>query len=344
VGLPAGAVERLHDELGFEVVAAEPIDPGVIHNNRLTRLDGADGRRVVLKVYFRDDRGRLEREFGAFAFLRRRGLDGVPEALLRDDAGYWAIYSFEPGRVKPAPEITVDEAAAIGRLAAGFHRFRPGQDGPDFPSAFAALSLADRIGHLRARLATCLRAAAEALPEYASLREVVAEVDLAASLERLIGRATAGLGGAELAAPTPDEHLRFNPGDFAPHNLLVRADGTVCAIDFEFFGPEEAAWLPAGFLAADQSLDLGQAQADAFLAAYHANRDVPDTALARYGRARALFELIWLMVNVSLMTPAHVARKRFAGDFDLAAHLAERRALVQRRLARAERVIAELIG
>jgi Ser/Thr protein kinase RdoA (MazF antagonist) len=173
---------------------------------------------------------------------------------------------------------------------------------------------------------------------------VVAEVDLAAALERLIAGATAGLSEGELAAPTPADQLRFNPGDFAPHNLIFRPDGSVCAIDFEYFGAEEAAWLPAGFLAADQSLDLGAAQAEAFLAAYHANRDVPDAALARYGRARALFELIWLMVNVSLMTPAHVARKRFAGDFDLAAHLAERRSLVHRRLARAERVVGELAG
>jgi hypothetical protein len=114
-GLPAGLAERLRAELGCELAAAAPIDPGVIHNNLLWRLDGADGRRLVLKAYFRDDRRRLEREFGAFAFLRERGFGGVPEPLLRDDAGYWAVYSFEPGEVKTAAELTVARPATGSR-------------------------------------------------------------------------------------------------------------------------------------------------------------------------------------------------------------------------------------
>jgi hypothetical protein len=47
-----------------------------------------------------------------------------------------------------------------------------------------------------------------------------------------------------------------------------------------------------------------------------------------------------MLVNLSLMTPAHVARKRFAGEFDLDAHLADRRAKLSRRLVRAETVAA----
>jgi hypothetical protein len=39
------------------------------------------------------------------------------------------------------------------------------------------------------------------------------------------------------------------------------------------------------------------------------------------------------------MTPARVARKRFAGDFDLDGHLAERGANLSRRLAQAERLV-----
>src|SRR5689334_2800071 len=95
-------VARLDAELGFRVAEAVPIDPGVIHNNRLVLLVSADGRRLVLKGYFRDDRGRLDREFRSFAFLRAGGLDAVPTPYLRDDDAYCAVYSFEPGRIKAA--------------------------------------------------------------------------------------------------------------------------------------------------------------------------------------------------------------------------------------------------
>jgi hypothetical protein len=334
---------RLRAGLGFELAEARPIDPGVIHNNRLTRLVGADGRELVLKTYFRDDRRRLEREFGAFAFLRGGGFAGVPVAHLRDDEHYCAVYSFERGRTKSPAELSLDELAAIGRLAAELHRFRPDAAGADLPPAFPARSWADRVGFLRRRLAVCLSAAA-APDADEPLRAVVAELDLSAALERLIAGATAGLPGAELVEPAPDEHTRFNTGDFAPHNILVRPDGSLCAIDFEYFGPEEAAALPVSFLAAEQSLGLTAAQTGAFLRAYHAARDVPDAAFARYERLRALFELSWVLVNLSLMTPAHVARKRFAGDFDLDAHLAERAARLRQRLAGAERLVGALAG
>jgi Ser/Thr protein kinase RdoA (MazF antagonist) len=337
--LPESLPARLRAELGFELVETVPIDPGVIHNNRLFRLRGADGRELVAKQYYRDDRRRLEREFGAFRLLRARGVAGVPVAYLADEVEYCAVYSFEPGRTKVASELSLDEMAAIGRLAAELHRFRPDEPGATFPPAFAARSLADRVGALRRRLNTCLQAAA-APDAYGPLRAVVAEVDVPGALERIVAAATAGLRPDELAEPVPDAHLRFNPGDFAPHNILVRPNGTLCAIDFEFFGPEDAAALPASFLAAEGSFDLTPGQADAFLRAYHGARDVPDAAFARFGRVRALFEASWVLVNLSLMTPAHVARKRFAGELDLDAHLDDRRRKLEARLTRAEALAA----
>jgi hypothetical protein len=327
--------QQLHRALRFELAEATPIDPGVIHNNRLFRLRGADGRELVAKLYYRDDRRRLEREYGAFRFLRDRGFAGVPIPYFADAAEQWAVYSFEPGRTKAPAELTRDEFAGIGRLAAELHRFRPGEPGADIPPAFASGPLAERVAFLRGRLATCQRAAA-APDAYPQLRAVVAEVDLAPALEHLIAAATAGLTAGEIEAPVPPEHLRLNPGDFAPHNVIVRPDATLCAIDFEFCGWEEAALLAASFLTAEQSVGLTTAQEQEFLGAYLAACDVPAAALARFDRLRALLEAGWLLVNLSLMTPAHVARKRFAGDFDLDAHLAERRAMIEARLARLE--------
>jgi Ser/Thr protein kinase RdoA (MazF antagonist) len=330
--LPPTLPVRLRAELGFDVVEATPIDPGVIHNNRLLRLRGADGRELVAKLYYRDDRGRLEREFGAFRLLRERGLAAVPTAHLADAGDYYAVYSFEPGRTRTAAELTLDELAAIGRLAAALQVRRP-EDGGGLPLAFAARSLAERIDGLRARLAACRRAAA-APDAYGPLRAVVAEIDLPSVVDRLIAAATDGLTAAELAEPVPEDLLRLNSGDFAPHNIVVRPDGSLCALDFEYAGWDDPAVVPVGFLAADQSDGLSPAQAGAFLNAYRAAVDLPDRAFVHLDRLRALTELGWLLVNLSLMTPAHVARKRFAGDFDLDAHLSERRLKLDARVAR----------
>jgi Ser/Thr protein kinase RdoA (MazF antagonist) len=339
--LPESLPARLRDELGFVLAEAVPIDPGVIHNNRLFRLRAAGGRNLVAKVYFRDDRRRLTREFGAFRFLRARGLTSVPVAYFADEAEQYAVYSFEPGRTKPPSELTLDELEAIGRLAADLHRFAPAKVDAGIPRGFAAGSLAQHADILRTRLATSLDAAA-APDAYEPLRAVVAEIGLPAALERSIAAATAGLTPVEITAPVPEAYLRLNPGDFAPHNVLVRPDGSPCAIDFEYACWEGPTMVPVGFLAAEQSEGLTGAQANAFLHTYHAHRDVPDAAFGRFDRLRILAEASWVLVNLSLMTPTHVARKRFAGDFDLDVHLADRRRRLERRLAGLEALIDDL--
>jgi Ser/Thr protein kinase RdoA (MazF antagonist) len=332
--LPESLPERLRDLLGFELVGAVPVEPGVVHNNRLFRLQGAGGRALIAKLYYRDDRNRLAREYGAFRFLRRRGLTCVPVPYLADETEQYAVYSFEPGHTKTAATLTLAEMAAIGRLAAALHRYRPGEPDAALPPAFAEASLAGRIDYLQRRLAALLRAAA-APDAYPALRALVAEVDLPAAVERLISAATAGLSPAEIELPAPAAHRRLNPGDFAPHNILVRPDGTLCALDFEYACWDAAAALPASFVAAEQSASLTAAQVDAFLGAYRDSCAVPPDALARFEPLRLLLEAGQLLTSFSLMTPAHVARKRFAGDFDLDMHLAERRRLVDVRVSRA---------
>ena len=60
-------------------------------------LCAEDGRRAVVKVYFRDERRRLEREFWALRFLRGRGVTTVPEPYFHDVEQGYAVYSFEAG-------------------------------------------------------------------------------------------------------------------------------------------------------------------------------------------------------------------------------------------------------
>ena len=342
---------RLRDVLDFDLAEMAEMDPGVVHNNRLLRLRAADGRQAVAKVYYRDDRRRLEREFGAVRFLRTRGFTAVPTPYLRSDTHQYAVYSLEPGRTKPASELTEDEVAALGRFAAELHRIRP--DDPDaraaaFPLAVSAtFSFADQIAGIRRRLgAFCDFAASPAA--YPTVQALYREMDVRAAVERLIAMATSGLSEADLAARLPEHAWRLRPSDFVPHNVIARPpghpDGPICVVDLEYFGWDDPAALVAGFLTADTALDLTPTQADVFLHAYRSafppGQDPAQTGSPRFVRTAALMQVSWSAVHLSVMTPERVANKRFASStFDLDAHLAEQCAKFRRRLARAEAAV-----
>jgi hypothetical protein len=66
----------LRQQLAFVVANIAEIDPGVPHNNRLLHLWSSDGREAVAKIYFEDDRHRLEREDDGRVDARTRHAPG----------------------------------------------------------------------------------------------------------------------------------------------------------------------------------------------------------------------------------------------------------------------------
>jgi hypothetical protein len=334
---------RLAGEQGFRVAGVEELDPGVPHNNRIFRLRAADGRRAALKVYQQDGRQRLEREYDTLAFLRRHGFGGAPSPLLRLGDHYAAVYTFEAGETRPAAAWTVAHAAHAGADAVEVCRQRPGDPGVDFlPAASATFSFADQVRGIRMRLGRFAAYAASGAvsPE---VRALLCEDDPVVQVERLLRAATSGLAQAQLEERVPPELWRLNPGDPAPHNTLLRDDGTVCLVDFEYAGWDEPAALPACFLTAETSLALPDPQRAAFLRAYREAVDLPAVVLERLNRVSALMHVSWCAVHLQLVVPEFIAKKQFATPtLDVPAHVRDQIAKLRHRLALAGRLVETL--
>jgi hypothetical protein len=339
---------RLWEDARFRLAGVAPLAPETLHVNRLLRLRAADGRGAVAKIYRRDDRGRLGREFNTLTFLRRLGVACVPEPYLRSDAHGYAVYSLEPGATTPAAAWPAEAVEALAGFAAVLHRVRSGDPGAEFPPAYwACFSSAEYAGRVRERLGR-FRVAAAAPDAPAEVRVLCAALDPAAAVERLLAGATAGLAPADLEARLPEADRRLSTGDFAPHNVLVRPAGhpagPICVVDLELAGWDDPLAPLAGFLTADSALDLPPAHAARFLRAYREAAGAPAPAFARLGRVCALLHVNWCSVHLALLTPDRVAARRFGyPDMDVSAHLAEQIAKFRRRLRLAERAVEGLI-
>jgi Ser/Thr protein kinase RdoA (MazF antagonist) len=331
-----GDVEnRLRAELGHRVVGWSELGTGT--NNRLFRLDLADGPPLLAKFYARDRWDRLGTEFPVLAFLADRGVAGLPRPYLRSDAFLYGVYSLEPGERKAPSELAAKDVLAAAAFAAELHAFGPDDaDGALEPANAACFSHSDHVALIESRLRSFEAFAADPAG-YDEVRAVAREIDLPATVRRLVAVATAGLGPDALVSALPRTSWRLTTYDFGPHNMLIRDDG-LTVVDLEGAGWDDPARMVMGFVSHAGSDGLSPDAIGAFLGAYAEARRLSAAEVARFERVGMLYDVEWATVYASVLTPEAIDAKRFGtADFDLSTHLTTCIARLRDRLARAER-------
>ena len=332
---PTAVDARVRAELGWRVTSWRELGTGT--NNRLVRLDLAEGPPLLAKFYARDRWDRLGTEFLALALLAERGVGGVPRPYLRDDELNYALYSFEPGVRKAPAAVTEEDARAAAGLAAALHAFGPRDDESVGPANAACYSVADHLRLIESRL--CAYEVCAADPACRDeVRAFATEVDLRAAVDRLVAAATAGMTEAEVAAALPRAAWRLNSYDFGPHNLLFDDGGQVTLVDFEGAGWDDPARMVMGCVSHIGSQGLSPAAIAAFLGTYAELRQIDDAEMGRYERVGMLYDVEWATVFAAALAPEAAVAKQFGTPgFDLSAHVQGCIAGVRARLAWAER-------
>lgn len=326
----ADLVQRL-----LEVAVPVTLSPvGGGGNNRIFKVDAGDAR-FALKCYPRqesDPRDRLRAEFGALSFLKQNGVDAVPQPVALDREAGIAVYSWFEGVPVDKPgrgdiEQTIGFLRRLNDLAA-----RPGADRLPLASA-ACLSPAAVVAQVEMRYLK-LRASAFGEPELMAFLDG----EFATCFKALVARAReiAAISGVSYSAELPIGRRCLSPSDFGFHNVLRRPDGSLCFVDFEYFGWDDPAKLACDFVL-HPGHELTRAQrrdfevgAQALFGAADPVYEVRRTALL------PLFGLCWTLILLNEFLPATSARRAFAkgGDDDDGAR--------RRQLDRARSLLCEL--
>jgi Ser/Thr protein kinase RdoA (MazF antagonist) len=218
--LPSHFRDLVATHLGCAVLHAAALAGG--RQNRLFLLELASGDPCVLKIYQRDRRRRLEREFAvptapssASSSLR------VPRPLFKDLDASCAAYTRVPGCPRPPAALSVADAALVGALAAALHQVTPAVCSGVELAPEGVLSAAAHVDLIRARAA----AAPPALG--AGLADLVRDLP------------------ASDSAPDPSA-WRLGSGDFGVNNLLF-TESAVGVVDFEAGGWDDPAHMVTMF-------------------------------------------------------------------------------------------------
>jgi len=282
-------------------------------NNRVFTLH-SDGETLVLKWYFHDVADTRDRLSAEYAFLEHAwamGLRCIPQPLGKDLSTHLAIYEFVEGYKLEASQV--DEPAI--RQAAQFFALL---NAPQSRAAAIALpeaseacfSVAAHFAMVDARLARLVYMPVESEVDRAAA-EFVSRLThyWNGTKERLLEDCVAV--GLSLEAELPADERCLSPSDFGFHNALVRPDGSLCFVDFEYAGWDDPAKAVGDFFS-HPGVAVPYEQFEPFLARVLAPFENAELMAARVRLLEPISQVKWCCIILNEFLPAAVRRRNFA--------------------------------
>lgn len=291
-------------------------------NNRLFLVD-TETDKYLLKVYLKDKRNRLNREFGAFKFLRDNGIQNVPRAILKNEELNYGIYSYETGTVISSTAAGIPELDLLLNFILDLKKFQYGEVSVKFdPAVMACLSLQDYLNNIQFRFDKFQKYIST--PNlHPSVNEFINTVDVIHFVDNEFKRLENIVSNFPVKELTQKE-MMLNPVDFGFHNALRKPDNSICFVDFEYFGWDDPARLVADFVHHDMQSDLPNNYKEYFIDQYVERSGLSEGQTIRLHLVRELIALEWLTVYLYGMTPEKIATRIHANpDYNIEKSLNE---------------------
>lgn len=303
-------------------------------NNRVFKLDLANGPSLVLKSYHvdpRDPRDRLAAEWAFLNHIWSRGVRSVPQPLARDVALHLGLYTLLQGRKLDAREIgqaDIDQAAGFIVAANAEPRdvmaLAPGSE-----ACFSLGQHLETVTHRVKRLAVL----DEATPHSDAAKVVVVERLTPAwtRVEEWI-RSRAASEDIVLEGALSDQNLCVSPSDFGFHNALRDDTGQIGFLDFEYAGRDDPAKLVCDFFCCPE-IPVPPAYKSGFIDSLAAGLAIDAEFQLRCELLFDAYRIKWACIALNDFLPVGAARREFASasarDVRCAQQLAKATAILE---------------
>jgi len=226
-----------------EVLAATPITGR--GNSQIHKVTLANGAQMMLKAYpdrTVDQRNRLNTEFRAFQFLTQNGVENTPKAIEKDILLNIGLYEWVDGEQVESPNSnhileSVDFIRQLKKLGK-----RP--EAQKLPLASEACLSKDILFQQINNRYTQLQKIALKFPE---LNQFL--VNQFSPLWRDLKKWSSDSWPKDtISQELIKKYQVLSPSDFGFHNAILKKNGTLTFIDFEYFGWDDPVKLIADFL------------------------------------------------------------------------------------------------
>ncbi|KYG98977.1 phosphotransferase [Bradyrhizobium sp. DOA1] len=294
---------------GARVAAAQPARSG--GNNRVFRLEMAQGPPLALKHYPSDGRDRLGQEYDALSFLAHHGITSTPRPIAKDTDASCALYQWFDGDAAVLHPQD-DDADQMADFLIALQELRNADGARILRNASASIfSPEAAIAQYEQRL-DGLRHVSQDQPELRAFVEGSLVPSTAISIRQLRRRyAELGRNPAVDLAPT---HRALSPSDFGLHNALRANDRRLRFIDFEYFGWDDPVKLVSD-TAIHPGSDLSEADANRLIERLSRAFEAGDDTFAiRLDVLYPVFGAIWCLIVLNAYLPESRSRRALAAQ------------------------------
>ena len=294
---------------GARVASAQPARSG--GNNRVFRLEMAEGPPLALKHYPSDGRDRLGQEYNALSFLSHHGITSTPRPIAKDPAAFCALYQWFDGDAAVLHPQD-DDADQLADFLIELQKLRNADGAQNLRNASASVfSPEEAIAQYEQRL-DGLRRASQDHPDLRAFMDGSLVPSTAVAIRQLRRRyAELGLDPAADLAPA---HRALSPSDFGLHNALRADDGRLRFIDFEYFGWDDPVKLVSD-TAIHPGSDLPEAGANRLIGRLSRAFEAGDDAFAiRRDVLYPVFGAIWCLIVLNAYLPESRSRRALAAQ------------------------------
>jgi thiamine kinase-like enzyme len=307
------AVSKLLSNAGFSHESFQINPLSASGNNRVFALH-CGNEKMVLKWYFydaADTRDRLGAEYSFLEHAWTLGLRCIPKPIAKNESEHLALYEYVTGQTIDASKVNENLMQQAAHFLAKLNTKNSRATASMLPKASeACFSVSEHFSMIDARLSRL-----DQMP-------VLSKVDKEA--KEFVKRLEAYWQDAKSRILIDCQCLGFNPenvldtserclspSDFGFHNALLRPDGQVCFIDFEYAGWDDPAKAIGDFFS-HPGVKVPHAQFETFMAKA---LEPFDQSLQMIGRVRALepiSQIKWCCIILNEFLPASAKRRSFA--------------------------------
>jgi len=305
-------------------------------NNRVFCVALGDGSSVVLKSYFhdpRDTRDRLEAEWSFLNHAWSVGVHNVPRPLAADQREHAGLYSLLDGSKLASSEVELRHVDAASNFIYAINRAASPLVRAMNPASESCLSISQHLATVDRRIERLTALAADA--PYRDEAEQLISQNLKPVWVDVRSRIVAGAFKAGVVLDQAVGRTIISPSDFGFHNALIRPDGELQFLDFEYAGFDDPAKLVGDFYACPE-IPTPQETFERFVDRLALLLEFPDAFRDRARLLRDAYRVKWACIILNDFLPSEDARRAFAGGEERAARCAAQ-------LRKAEAKIAEIV-